>query len=239
MNTSAENASDDPGPVMAEAFDAVAEEYAALEVQEWPRLRRLREVLTDLPPGSAVLDLGCGSAMPAGTEIVQDHVLTGVDISWRQIALARGKLPEATFIEADIVSVQFPPGSYDAVVSFYAFDAIPRHEWAPLLKRIWEWLRPGGHLLLAVEDADEKGKFGTWLGVRSYFSSFDAQTTRRLVAAQGFEIVSADVETQEEMYRREAPAKVPYTWIRARRGVDCNAQVASRQAAKQPFPTSR
>lgn len=204
---------------VARGYDSVAETYAQLEVDEWPRLRRLRELLADLRPGSSVLDLGCGSAVPAGPEIARAHRLTGVDISARQLALARDAVPEGTFVHADATTVDFPQSSLDAVVSFYAFDHIPRAEWSALLRRIRGWLRPGGELLISVEDVDQPGTFGTWLGVRMYFSSFDLQATRRLVEEQGFEVLVAETEVQQETAPGGSAVEVPYVWIRARSAV--------------------
>lgn len=60
----------EPSEIVAAGYDAVADRYAALESEEWPRTRWLRMLLDRLSPGSAVLDLGCGNADPAGAEIV-------------------------------------------------------------------------------------------------------------------------------------------------------------------------
>ena len=51
----------------------------------------LNKMLSYLSPGSAVLDLGCGSGIPAEVdlEISKHHLVTGVDISQAQVNLAR------------------------------------------------------------------------------------------------------------------------------------------------------
>ena len=51
-----------------------------------------------------------------------------VDISPRQIALARVNVPGAEFIEGDAASLDFGEDSFDAVVSFYMLEHIPRAE---------------------------------------------------------------------------------------------------------------
>ena len=157
--------------------------------------------------------------VPAGPEIARAHRLTGVDISARQLALAREAVPEGAFVHADAATVDFPQSSLDAVVSFYAFDHIPRAEWSALLRGIRGWLRPGGWLLFSVEDADQPGTFGAWLGVRMYFSSFELEATRRLVEEQGFEVLVAETEVQQETAPGGSAVEVPYVWIRARRPV--------------------
>jgi hypothetical protein len=73
-------------------------------------------------------------------------------------------------------------------------------------------LRPGGYLLLSVEDADQPGVVTRWLDVDMFFSMFDAETTRQLVRHAGFEFVRTDIEEQQEQGRA-----VPYVWILARK----------------------
>lgn len=202
----------DPREIVAAAFDAVAEQYAQLEQEEWPRLRWLRDLLDRLPPGSAVLDLGCGNALPAGPEIVRrGHSLVGVDLSRRQVELARESLPAATFVHGDMAEIDFPDGTFDAVVSFYAIGCIPRGEHAALLRRIQGWLRPRGWLLMSEEDIDRDDVVGEWLGVPMFGSGFEAAAQRRLVEEAGFEIERAAVETQVE-----AGVEIPFFWVLAR-----------------------
>jgi hypothetical protein len=77
---------------------------------------------------------------------------------------------------------------------------------------VCEWLRPGGYLLLSDEDSDAPDTVGTWLGQPMFFSHFDAATTTGLVEAAGFQVLSSDVETQDE-----EGVKIPYLWLLARR----------------------
>jgi SAM-dependent methyltransferase len=201
----------DPREIVAAGYDAVAERYARLEETEWPRMRWLRDLLDRLPDGAHVLDLGCGNGVPAGREIARQHTVTGVDVSERQIELARRNVPGGVFFHGDMARVSFPPATFDAVVSFYAIGCIPRAEHADLLRRIRGWLRPGGWLLLSEEDADRPDVVGEWLGVPMFFSGFDAATQRRLVAEAGFAVERSAVEIQVEQ-----GVEIPFAWLLAR-----------------------
>ena len=202
----------EPKDIVAAAYDAVAERYAALEREEWPRSRWLRDLLGRLPRGSAVLDLGCGNAVPAAREVLaRGHAYVGVDVSARQLELARAHTPDATFVHADMAALDFPEAAFDAVVSFYAIGCIPRREHAELLGRIRRWLRPGGWLLLSEEDRDLDDTVGTWLGVPMFGSGFDAATQRRLVEDAGFAVERAAVEVQTE-----EGTEIPFSWLLAR-----------------------
>ena len=72
---------DDSSRIVAEGYDRVADRYEALEREEWPRLRRLRELLALLPDGALVLDAGCGNGRPALAAIAERHAATGIDVS--------------------------------------------------------------------------------------------------------------------------------------------------------------
>jgi len=162
-----------------------------------------------------VLDLGCGAGLPAMRMIVDSgHAAVGVDVSREQINRARKNVPEADLILASAPDLDLPPASFDAVVSFYTIDHIPREDHLPLLRSMYGWIREGGWLLLAVEAGDEPGVVSEWLGQPMFFSHFDAALTRKLIGDAGFEIVRTQQETQTEGSR-----PVPYQWLLARKPV--------------------
>jgi SAM-dependent methyltransferase len=200
--------------LVAEGYDRVADAYAKLEADvEWPRTARLRDLLRRLPPNARVLDLGCGSGLPATRAIVAEgYSAVGVDVSLEQLGRARRNVPEAEFIHASALDVDLPTASFDAVVSFYVIDHLPRELHRDLLASIHRWLRPDGWLLVTFEANEQPGVIGEWLGAPMFFSHFDPATSEQLVRAAGFEIVSAEQETQLEGER-----EVPYLWVLARR----------------------
>jgi ubiquinone/menaquinone biosynthesis C-methylase UbiE len=202
---------DDPKRVVEQGYDQIAHKYARLEGEtEWPRMRWLNKLLDRLEPGSSVLDVGCGSGDPADIEISKEHKVTGVDISQTQINLARLNVPTGYFIHGDAGSVEFPVASFDAAISFYALEHIPREEHQTILRRIYEWLRRGGFLLISMEAGDIDGVMGQWLGVPMFMSCFDPETMKRLVIEAGFELLETAIETQMEQSH-----DVPYLWLLA------------------------
>jgi ubiquinone/menaquinone biosynthesis C-methylase UbiE len=204
---------DDPKQIVEQGYDRVAAQYARLEGEDaWPRVRWLEKLLQTLPRGSSVLDLGCGSADPAGILVAQRHHVTGVDLSREQIKRARRNVPSGTFLHADAASVQFPDASFDAVVSFYTLEHIPRTEHAGLLTSIHRWLRAGGLLLLSQEAGEAEDLVCEWLGVPMFFSCFDPETVVQMVQNASFEILETAVETQIEQ-----GTEIPFLWILARR----------------------
>jgi ubiquinone/menaquinone biosynthesis C-methylase UbiE len=213
--------SQDPKWVVEQGYDRVALDYARLEGEaHWPRMRWLGKVLDRLEPGSSVLDLGCGSGDPADVEIAKEHRVTGVDISQTQIDLARRNVPAGRFLHGDAASVHFPAVSFDAVISFYTLEHIPRREHAALLRRIHHWLQTSGLLLVSTEAGEYDDVMGQWLGVPMFISCFDPETTKRLLCDTGFELLESAVETQ-----LEGGHEVPFLWLLARKS---NAAAGSR-----------
>ena len=203
---------DDPHEVVERGYDQVTKAYAGLELKgrEWPRARKLRELLVEVPEGGTVLDVGCGNGVRAIRMIQESHHGVGVDISSAQLDLARQNVPEATFLHSSIMNAKFAPGSFDAIVSFYAIEHLPREEHGDLLRRFAGWLRPGGRLLVTVEPYDQPGETGTWLGVPMFFSHFDPDTTERLLIEAGFSVTERTIEAQYEGDR-----EIDYVWYSA------------------------
>jgi ubiquinone/menaquinone biosynthesis C-methylase UbiE len=200
--------------LVAAGYDRVADAYEGLEGGgEWPRMRRLDDLLARLRPGSRVLDLGCGSGVPALRAIAAaGHSAVGVDVSPGQLERAARNVPEAELVRASALDLELPGESLDAVVVLYAIEHLPRAAHAALLASIQRWLRGCGWLLITFETGDEPGVVGDWLGAPMFFSHFDARTSERLVREVGFEVVWAEEETQSEGERA-----VPYLWLLARK----------------------
>jgi len=209
------NSPDDPKQIVARGYDHIAERYVT-----WAAGVRVRErdhytgVLLDaLPVGAAVLELGCGAGTPTTRRLAERFAVTGVDISARQIALARRAVPQATLIHADMTALEFSPGSFDAVCGFYAITHVPREEHATLLRMIAAWLRPNGLFVASFSNGGAPGDIeDDWLGVPMFFSGYDGETNRQLVRETGFDILTARDETDDEFGR---PAT--FLWIVARK----------------------
>jgi ubiquinone/menaquinone biosynthesis C-methylase UbiE len=203
----------DPKKIVADGYNRVAGEYARLEEDgSWPRMRWLGKVLAKLDDGSSVLDLGCGTGVPAGTEIAKRHRLTGVDISEAQIILAQKRVPNGEFIHGDLASVNFADETFEAIVSFYSLEHLPRREHAGILSRMYRWLSPGGFILLSTEAEDADDVTGEWLGVPMFFSSFDHETLLGMIRAAGFKILESAFEVQTEDQR-----DIEYLWVLAQK----------------------
>jgi len=180
-------------------YDQMAEEYLATKDPEDPlALGALEDLASLLPSEAAVLDLGCGAGVPV-TRWLADRgfAVTGVDVSAKQLELARTNVPEGTFLKADMTEVVFAPESYDAVVAFHSIIHVPRTEHPTLLESVHRWLEPGGALLATMTVADYEGRDEDWegWGAPMVWSHYDKNANVAMLRDAGFEIRYAEPRT--------------------------------------------
>lgn len=200
--------------LVGRGYDVIGEDFA-----EWrdrivgdPRREWEQELVSRLQKGARVLELGCGAGVPDTKRLAARFQVTGVDVSAEQVRRASAAVPEVEFIHADFTTLELEPESLDAVVSFYAFNHVPRELLAPTFARIRRWLVPGGLLMTALGSSDTEGWTGDWLGAPTFFSSFPPETNTRLVREAGFEILRNELVTF-----REPEGDATFQWVLAMR----------------------
>ena len=164
-----------------------------------------RELLASkLEPGARVLELGCGNGDDARALAQHGFEVTGVDL----VARAEG----IDLIEADFLELRLPSSSYDACVSFYVFNHVPRERLAGLLTEIHAWLVPGGWFMHAFGQSDDPGWTGTWIDEAPvFFSSYPRDVNSRLVREAGFELLRDELVTFTE-----PEGEATFQWVLAR-----------------------
>ena len=179
---------------MRRGYDALSFRYRAdddtAEGHYTAWLAGLRE---RLPPGAAVLDLGCGAGVPVARALAADgFAVTGVDLSEVQVGRARRLVPGAMLVRADATRVQFRPRSFDAVVCLYTLIHLPLEEQPALLGRVAGWLRPDGWLLATTGQRAWTGTEEGWLGgsATMWWSQADAATYREWIERAGLEVTA-------------------------------------------------
>lgn len=206
--------SDPRTELVGRGYDVIGERFV-----EWrdrivgdPRRWWAEQLSARLADGARVLELGCGAGVPDTRELAAGFRVTGVDISPEQVRRARTSVPEAEFLVGDFTALDLEPASYDAVVSFYAFNHVPRDLLPGLFADIHRWLVPGGLFLVALGTSDTEGWTGDFLGAPTFFSSFPPETNRRLLDEAGFERLLDEVVTFQE-----PEGEATFQWVLARR----------------------
>jgi ubiquinone/menaquinone biosynthesis C-methylase UbiE len=158
----------------AATYNAAADHFDDGPLAFWDRYGRRTIERLALRQGSAVLDVGCGSgasAIPAAEAVGPKGRVVGVDLAERLLALARTKavrrkLDNIEFVRGDMEHLDFPDGSFDAVVCVFAIFFVPDME--RQVAEQWRLVRPGGRLALTTWGPRmfEPGSSGWWAAVR-------------------------------------------------------------------------
>ena len=192
--------------LVQEGYDRIAAKYA--EARQKEADVGLGPLTEELNPQARVLDVGCGAGIPIAFTLSQQFEVIGVDISKEMIRLAKKNVPNATFIHADVMSVDLPIAHFDAVVTFYTVFYLPREQYKELFSRIHRWLRPADYLLATLTEENEEPYLEEdYFGISMYWSNYSLLEYEEMFTQIGFEILevgstghgySATHETPEE-----------------------------------------
>lgn len=148
--------------VLARAFDRAAPGYDRLyranPIMAWMRGESLRLLEETLPPGSRLLEIGCGTGEEALALAAMGHRVVATDISPAMIEVGRAKAAATGLPITWLVSSAGSLGSLEhelkreafngAYSSFGALNCEPRL--ADLAKVLARWLPPGAPFVCSV-----------------------------------------------------------------------------------------
>jgi hypothetical protein len=112
-----------------------------------------------------------------------------------------------------MTTVRFPAGAFRAVVTFYAVIHVPLRKQRPLIRRIHQWLAPGGFLVAILGKTAWTGTETSWLGVDAemYWSHAAAPTYEKWLRAAGFTILRREFVPEgtsgHELFIAQKPAR--------------------------------
>ncbi|KAB1140178.1 methyltransferase domain-containing protein [Streptomyces luteolifulvus] len=199
----------------AEAFDAIGDRYDEAFPHKEGQVSAGDWLIETLPPGSRVLDLGCGTGVPTARQLTDAGFdVVGVDLSGGMVDLARQYVPAATFHQLDLADLR--PGGprdlgrFDAVAAFFSLLMLPRAEIPLAVRTIHQVLAPGGLFVLSMVEADVDDFEIPFLGHTIRVSGYLREDLRKVVEDGGFEIVRefsytfapavADVPPEEQVF---------------------------------------
>lgn len=179
-----------------QSYDQVADAYLAQRDQS-STIAYLERFIELLLPHSRVLDIGCGAGLPVDLHLLEHGFqVIGLDVSPRQIELARQHNPSASYEVKDMQLLTLGEYTVDAVVSFYAIFHIPREQHRNLFEVLRSYLPVGGLLLVTMGSTDWEG-VDDFHGVPMFWSHYDAPTNRALVEDAGFDVSVDEIDTSD------------------------------------------
>ncbi len=191
----------------AAGFDAIGAHYDEVFPHKEGQLHHGELLLARLPVGARVLDVGCGTGLPTAKQLAAAGcAVTGIDISPVMLDLARGNVPDASFLCRDVVGLGADLGQFHAVVAFFSLLMLPRREIDRTLHQLQKQLLPGGWLALGMVEADLDDVEVPFLGAPLRLTGLPRTRLRETVEAAGFTVHTFD-ERSYEPPTPDAPAE--------------------------------
>ncbi|WP_133910413.1 class I SAM-dependent DNA methyltransferase [Streptomyces sp. NBC_00582] len=201
----------------AEAFDAIGDRYDEAFPHKEGQVASAEWLLTSLPAGARVLDLGCGTGLPTARRLAEGGcAVVGVDLSAGMIALSRAHVPTGVFHRADIADLRpggpLDLGRFEAVAAFFSLLMLPRAEIPLALRTVHHLLVPDGLFTLSMVEADVDDFSIPFIGSTIRVSGYLRDELRAVVEGAGFEILeessytyapaTADVQPEVQIFLR-------------------------------------
>ncbi len=143
-----------PAPIALEAYESLAEAYAArIDTKPHNAYYERPATLSLLPEvrGRRVLDAGCGPGAHSEWLIEHGAEVVAMDVSPRMLESARRRLGDrARLLLADLEQPleSLPDGSFDLVLSSLTLDYV--RDWSAVFREFARVLRRPGHLVFSV-----------------------------------------------------------------------------------------
>lgn len=176
-------------------YNKVAENYLSGRDQ-FKNNKYLEKLNSFLSPGSHILDIGCGAGIPIDSFFIQKgHRVTGIDISEKQIELAKKNVPQGNFEVKDMSLLEEREYSVDAVVSFYAIFHTKREQHSDILKKINSFIKKDGYLLITMGASDWEGRESNFFGGDMEWSHYGVEKNIQIVIDANFEVIFSEIDT--------------------------------------------
>jgi ubiquinone/menaquinone biosynthesis C-methylase UbiE len=144
-----------PGGMAKETFQITAEAAELYESVFVPSLfaewAPLTVGIAQAVPGSAVLDVACGTgvvARAAAEAVAPGGRVVGLDLNPNMLAVARRVRPDLDWRQGDVADLPFPDGAFDVVTCQMALMFFPDREAA--VREMARVTAPGGSVALCV-----------------------------------------------------------------------------------------
>jgi trans-aconitate methyltransferase len=180
---------------------------------EWDAARRggpapnerphLESFAAALPPGAAVLDIGCGAGVPVARDLLARGLrVTGIDSSPALIALCRERFPEAEWHVADMRRLDLGR-RFDGLIAWHSFFHLSPDDQRAMFPVFARHAAPGA-LLMFTAGPGAGVSVGQWQGEPLYHASLSQEEYRELLRANGLDVLR---------FTAGRPGEGPYVWL--------------------------
>ncbi|GAB4452106.1 MAG: class I SAM-dependent methyltransferase [Armatimonadaceae bacterium] len=141
-----------------------------------------------LPPGCAILDVGCGAGEPISRYLIEKgFALTGIDASPAMIGICQSRFPDAEWMVMDMRNLSLDR-TFGGIVAWDSFFHLNPSEQRSVLPQFMRCLQSGGALLITVgHEASEV--LGTVENEEVYHSSLSPKEYKGILNTGGLQDV--------------------------------------------------
>lgn len=181
--------------LVREGYDKVAQNYSS-QRDQFRNDKYLERLVKLLKSGSTILDIGCGAGVPVDKYLVgRGFRVIGIDISEKQIELAKKNVPQAFYKTKDMSELQYGEYQVDGVISFYAIFHTPREQHKELFKKINSFLPKDGLILVTMGAGEWEGTEEDFHGTKMWWSHYGAEKNKEIIKKAGFKILLDEIDT--------------------------------------------
>jgi SAM-dependent methyltransferase len=188
---------------LSNGYESVAEVFLARRGNSGTRstaigVKEVRKWAKTLPPGSSVIDLGCGPGFPLTVVLVEEGLqVFGVDAAPSFVAAFKRNLPGTPIVCESVLESRLFDRTFEAVFSIglmFLFKAEEQHR---LIRRFADILVPGGRLLFTAS-----AKPAVWNDAMTGLESISlgAEDYRKLLGAAGISVAEEYEDAGENHY---------------------------------------
>ena len=153
----------------------------------------LSEVKDRLGTRADVLDLGCGSGEPIARFFIENgYNVTGVDIAPTMIAMCTKRFADATWINADMRTLELDR-RFDAIVAWNSFFHLDGDEQRAMFGIFARHIAANG-LLLFTSGPKAGEAIGDLHGHELFHASLDSDEYEGLLKTSGFTVLRHEIE---------------------------------------------
>lgn len=153
----------------------------------------LERFLALVSPGEEVLDLGCGSGRPISQHLAQQgRRVIGVDAAPELISLCRLRLPDQTWVVADMRSLDLGR-RFGGILAWHSLFHLTPEDQEAMFPIFAAHAAPGAPLMF-TSGWNRGVAIGQFQGERLYHASLDPDEYHALLKANGFKALAHKVD---------------------------------------------
>jgi len=149
-------------------------------------------ILSAVPNGSTILDVGCGTGCPMAEYIIsRGHHIVGVDQSEEMLAIAKQNFPNETWVLYSMETYK-PQVGYQGALIWDSLFHVRRTEHEPIIRKVVSGLPSGGRIMLTVGGSAHPAFTDFMYGQEFYYDSNTPEETEQFLLRLGCRLTIAE-----------------------------------------------